>query len=156
MEVLWQIGDDYMDLTEPIRVAARAPRGVVWMSVSTTVQIFFVVGHVFSRARFGPAVNRHTFDGSPVLVEAPFVATSCGCWDASGYASSEPVLVAQVDDPDEVTRAVQHGRALLRELVESGATVVPVAPGHSPDPCGALHCPKGPVEDELGGELQDA
>ena len=135
MRVIWQYGDTYADLTDAIvEHLAQQPGYVLWLSESGTVQFFLSHQGELTRIRLGQPWASHAFDGLPLPVHEPFAATSCGCWDGSGYQSTRPLLVAEIARGEDLTDAVVQQ---IRDLEGSELTT---PRGHPEQPCGAKWC----------------
>ena len=135
MDVLWEHGMPH-DPALGTRIRAHTLHGqiVQWISTSGTVQFFAAGGMCgLTRTRLHRGRTPHPGDGVPL--EAPGLeATSCGCWDATGYASTPPLVVAVADTGADFTAAYDRART-------HGTAWLPTPPaGHSDAPCGAHIC----------------
>jgi hypothetical protein len=142
VSVLYRAGDPWVDLTDRVLETVQAGHVVMWVSLSGTIQLFAGADGFITRLRRGAAGSVHAGDGLPLLVEAPFFATACGCGDGSGYRSTPPLGVGVIDTAADVEALYAEARRLAEELVAAGYDPARVPDGHPDGPCPALYCPR--------------
>jgi hypothetical protein len=145
-QVLHRADASWADLTDPV-LQHVATQAVLWVSFSGTLQVFAMRDGLLTRTRV-PRRGRstHLGDGYPVLLRDPAFWSACGCGDGTGYRSTRPLLVAAIDNPREIDDLSEEAGALADSLLAAGLTRDVMPPGHPPDPCGAIYCPRITVD----------
>lgn len=139
--VLHRAGDPWLNIQPQLVAEIDRGKAVMWVSFSGTVQLFAKLEDQVIRVRQGDRSSPHPGDGLGVLVPPPFFATACGFGDASGYRSTPPLLVVTVQRAADVVEQVEHAMTWGKQFA-AGHDLDWVPPGHPPDPCGAMHCPR--------------
>jgi len=141
LHVLHQAPGPFRDLHDSLLALTARRSQVAWVSMSGTLNLFYRRDGHLVRTRVPAPGAELIGDGLPLVIEPPFIATTCGFADHSGYRSTPPLVVAEVQSPADVKALWQHAQAQLQHLVESRFDVHAIPPGHPDRPCGAMYCP---------------
>ena len=149
-DILYRADGPWADLSRLLVDQLDAGRPVVWIAYSQTITIFANLDGQPTRTRQARPGNELPGDGIPLTVEPPVIATGCGYTDNTGYRSTRPLLVATVQQPDDITRHVELSHDIARQLHHDGRDLAAAPDGHPDGACHVSMCPRVGADEIIG------